>query len=134
MELAARMPERIKIRRGRLKHVLKEAVSDLLPRDILDRKKRGFGTPMGAWLKQELAPLVHELFSESAVKRRGLFRFGAIRDLIAAHAGNRIDGTDRLTALINLEIWARMYLDGRTHEDVADELRSMLPAKGSLTC
>src|SRR5207344_731571 len=47
VELAARMPQAIKIRGGRLKHAMKEAVSDLLPSDIIERKKRGFGTPMG---------------------------------------------------------------------------------------
>ncbi|MGH6928703.1 MAG: asparagine synthetase B family protein, partial [Dongiaceae bacterium] len=49
VELAAAMPEAIKVRGGRLKHVLKQALAPLLPEDILERKKRGFGTPMGAW-------------------------------------------------------------------------------------
>jgi asparagine synthase (glutamine-hydrolysing) len=65
VELAARMPEEVKIRGGRLKHVLKEAVSGLLPRDILERKKRGFGTPMGAWLKEDL--LLVRVVSDSVV-------------------------------------------------------------------
>src|SRR5258706_286443 len=101
-------------------------VAGMLPRDILERKKRGFGTPMGAWLKQDLAPLVRELLSERVVDRRGLFRYPAVRDLIAAHEANRLDGTDRLLALINLEIWSRMYLDRRTPEDVTAELKGML--------
>jgi len=126
VELAARMPEEVKIRGGRLKHAMKEAVSDLLPRDILERKKRGFGTPMGAWLKGELAPLVRGLLSDSVVKGRGLFHFPAVQELIAAHEANRIDGTDRLMTLINLEIWSRLYLDGRAPEDVTIELKAML--------
>ena len=52
------MPDGVKVRGGRLKHVMKEALTGVLPADILDRKKRGFGTPMGAWLKGELAPLL----------------------------------------------------------------------------
>jgi asparagine synthase (glutamine-hydrolysing) len=126
VELAARMPEDVKIRGGRLKHAMKEAVSDLLPRDILERKKRGFGTPMGAWLKEDLAPLVRGLLSETAVNGRGLFHFSVIRDLIAAHEANRIDGTERLLALMNLEIWSRMYLDGRAPDNVRTELKAML--------
>ncbi len=127
VELAARMPENVKIRGGRLKHALKEAVSDLLPRDILERKKRGFGTPMGAWLKSELAPLVRGLLSDSVVKDRGLFHFSAVQELIASHEANRIDGTDRLMTLLALEIWSRLYLDGRAPEDVTLELKGMLP-------
>ncbi|HVQ62818.1 MAG TPA: asparagine synthase (glutamine-hydrolyzing) [Burkholderiales bacterium] len=126
VELAASIPEEVKIRGGRLKHVLKEAVSGLLPRDILERKKRGFGTPMGAWLKQDLAPLVRGLLSESVVKSRGLFHFPAVRELIASHEANRVDGTDRLLALLNLEIWSRLYLDGHSAEDVTAELKAML--------
>ncbi|MBL8369724.1 MAG: asparagine synthase (glutamine-hydrolyzing), partial [Candidatus Accumulibacter sp.] len=55
VELAAAMPAAIKVRDGRLKHLLKASLADLLPDEILNRKKRGFGTPMGAWLKRELA-------------------------------------------------------------------------------
>jgi asparagine synthase (glutamine-hydrolysing) len=126
VELAARMPENVKIRGGRLKHAMKEAVSHLLPPDITERKKRGFGTPMGAWLKRELAPLVRKLLSETAVNERGLFRYPAVEHLMRSHEANRIDGTDRLLALLNLEIWARIYLDRRTPEDVTAELKEEL--------
>jgi len=128
VELAASMPEEVKIRGGRLKHVMKEAVSGLLPPDILERKKRGFGTPMGAWLKNDLAPLLRQLLSEAAVNARGLFHFSMVRDLINGHEANRIDGTDRLVGLMNLEIWSRIYLDGRSPQDVTDELKSTLMA------
>jgi len=115
------------VRGGRLKHIMKTALHGLLPDDILARKKRGFGTPMGAWLKGELAPLMRELLSEDSVAARGLFRYPVIAQLIAAHDANRVDGTDRLLALINLEIWARIYLDRRNAVDVAEELRATAP-------
>jgi asparagine synthase (glutamine-hydrolysing) len=126
VELAARMPEAIKIRGGRLKHVMKQAVSALLPREILERGKRGFGTPMGAWLKQDLAPLLRGLLSEPAIRRRGMLDSPSIQALVAAHEANRIDGTDRLLTLLNLEIWSRLYLDRRPPQDVADELKAMI--------
>ncbi len=125
VELAARMPQEVKIRGGRLKHALKAALQDVLPPDILERKKRGFGTPMGAWLKGELAPLLRELLSPASIEARGLFRPPEVAALIAAHGANRLDGTDRLLTLLNLEIWARMYLDGRAPADVADELKAV---------
>jgi asparagine synthase (glutamine-hydrolysing) len=127
VELAAGIPQGVKIRGGHLKHVLKGALQGVLPPDILERKKRGFGTPMGAWLKGDLAPLLEELLSESSVRARGLFHHGAIGQLVAAHRSRRIDGTDRLLALLNLEIWARIYLDQRTPADVADELKAATP-------
>ena len=126
IELAAAMPDAVKVRGGRLKHVLKQALAHLLPEDILERKKRGFGTPMGAWLRNELAPLRDSLLSEAAVQARGLFEPGSVRQLIADHEQNRVDGTDRILSLLNLEVWARIYLDGRSQEDVAAELKSTL--------
>lgn len=128
VELAASMPTAIKVRNGRLKHVMKAALADLLPADILERKKRGFGTPMGAWLKGELAPLLGRLLAPDVVASRGLFRQPMIAQLIADHRANRIDGTDALLALMNLEIWSRIYLDARDPADVAAELKDHVVA------
>lgn len=125
VELAAQVPASVKLRRGRLKHLMKEALRERLPENILNRTKRGFGTPMGAWLKTSLAALPRALLSRQAVEQRGLFRYGPVQDLIAAHEANRIDGTDRLLTLLNLEVWCRVFLDGRDPADVAAELKNL---------
>jgi asparagine synthase (glutamine-hydrolysing) len=123
VELAATMPASVKVRDAQLKSVMKQALAGVLPNEILHRPKRGFGTPMGAWLKRELAPLLRRLLAPETIERRGLFRQSAVQRLVADHEANRIDGTDALTALMNLEIWSRVMLDGRTPADVSDELR-----------
>ncbi len=124
VEMAAAMPASIKVRDGRLKHLLKSALADLLPADILDRKKRGFGTPMGAWLKRELAPVLRRLLAPEVLRARGLFHAPVIERLMADHEANRADLTDALLALMNLEIWSRIHLDRRSPDDVAAELKS----------
>ena len=126
VELAARMPEEVKVRDGRLKHAMKTALADVLPPDILNRKKRGFGTPMGAWLKTDLKPLLARMLDAPTVARRGLFDYAQVRSLVTDHEANRIDGTDQLLSLMNLEIWSRIYLDRRTPEDVTAELKETL--------
>jgi asparagine synthase (glutamine-hydrolysing) len=123
VELAARIPARIKVAGGELKAVLKQALADVLPREILYRSKRGFGAPMGAWIKGALAPLLASALSREAIERRGLLKYAPIAELIEAHRSNRIDGTDRLLALLNLEVWCRVYLDRRASGDVAEELK-----------
>ena len=128
VELAARIPHEIKIRGGHLKHVMKGAVSKLLPEDLLERRKRGFGTPMGAWLKGDLSPLVRDLLSAEAIRARGIFSADEVAKLTADHEANRLDGTDKLLALLNLEIWARIYLDRRTPDDVSRELKETVTA------
>jgi len=129
VELAASIPSSLKVRDGKLKHLLKAALGDLLPQDILHRAKRGFGTPMGAWLKRELAPMLRQLLSPEVVERRGLFRQPVIDRLVADHEANRIDGTDALIALMNLEIWSRVYLDNVDPAEVAADLKSHLAAQ-----
>ncbi len=128
VELAAAIPAEAKVRGGRLKHLMKAALADQLPPDILHRKKRGFGTPMGAWLKRELAPVLRGLLSPDVVRQRGLFNAQAVSALVADHEASRSDGTDALLSLLNLEVWSRIYLDGRSHGDVADELHRLAGA------
>ena len=123
VDLAARMPARLKINGRELKHVMKRALADVLPAEILYRRKRGFGAPIGAWLKRELRPLLRGVLAREAVERRGLFDWRAIDETIRLHESNRADHTDHLLALINLELWCRMYIDGERHEDVAESLR-----------
>ena len=126
VELAAQIPEQVKIRGGRLKHAMKAALADVLPPDILDRRKRGFGTPMGAWLKTDLKPLLARVLDQPTVEARGLFDYAQVRALVADHEANRVDGTDQLLSLLNLEIWSRIYLDRRAPEDVTAELKEAL--------
>jgi len=126
VDLTARMPEAIKVCRGRLKHVMRQALDGVLPREILERKKRGFGTPMGAWLKADLASLVRDVLSPASLSARGCFRPDAVARLISAHERSQTDGTDPLLTLLNFELWARIYLDQRSPADVADELRAAL--------
>ena len=125
VEMAATIPGELKVKGGRLKHLMKQALAPQLPDDILNRAKRGFGTPMGAWLKKELLAVVRELLSPAVVRQRGHFRPEAVSALLADHESNRSDGTDALLALLNLEVWSRVYIDGRAAADVADELKSL---------
>jgi asparagine synthase (glutamine-hydrolysing) len=125
VEMAAAIPGELKVKGGRLKHLMKMALHPDLPDDILHRAKRGFGTPMGAWLKNELLAVVRELLSPAVVRQRGLFRHEAVSALLADHEANRSDGTDALLALLNLEVWSRVYLDGREPGAVAEELKAL---------
>jgi asparagine synthase (glutamine-hydrolysing) len=122
VDLSLGMPSNLKIRGRELKYVLKKALRDLLPPEILHRKKRGFGAPVGAWLKAELAPLLKRILSSEQVRRRGVFRPEAVEKTIALHEASREDHTDHLLALMNFEIWCRIFLDGRSPDDVSEEL------------
>ncbi len=128
VEMAARMPGHLKVRGGELKHVMKKALAGVLPDGILHREKRGFGAPIGAWLRAELAPVLRDLLSRESVVRRGLLDPEVVERTIREHEQQRADRTDHLLGLVNLEIWCRLYLDGRDVPSVADELKESLAA------
>jgi len=112
IELASRMPSSLKVRGITMKYLLKKAVAPWLPREVIKRKKRGFGAPVGAWLRNELKPLTKALLSEDQVRRRGLLHWPAVQAILQSHDQQRCDNTDHIFALIALEVWCRIYLDG----------------------
>ncbi len=113
VELASRMPALLKVRGRTLKYLLKKAVAPWLPPEIINRKKRGFGAPVGGWLRKDLQPLIRDLLSEEQVRSRGLFHWPKIQEVLRAHNEQRSDYTDQVFALVTLEIWCRAYLDGQ---------------------
>ncbi len=122
VELAAKMPASIKVKGGELKSLLKKSLHGLLPDDILYRKKRGFGAPMGAWLRGQLLPLMQTVLSPASVAARGLFDPAAVQTVMREHLSQQADHTDHLQALLNLELWCRLYLDGHSVEQVKNDL------------
>jgi asparagine synthase (glutamine-hydrolysing) len=122
LDLSLRMPGELKIRGRELKHVMKQALAPLLPHEILHRAKRGFGAPIGAWFRHELSGLLQHTLSREVVDKRGLLEWDAVERTIELHQSGREDYTDHLLALVNLELWSRIYLDGRSWQDVAAEV------------
>ena len=122
VELAASMPASIKVRGGELKSLLKTSLQGLLPDEILYRKKRGFGAPMGAWLRGQLLPMMQKVLSPETVAARGLFSPTVVQRVMQEHLSQQADHTDHLQALLNLELWCRLYLDGHSVEQIKEEL------------
>jgi asparagine synthase (glutamine-hydrolysing) len=125
VELMARMPESVKMRGGELRHLMKRAVGDLLPPEIIARGKRGFGAPIGAWFRDELMPVTDALLSRSAVEKRGLLNWRAVERMLALHQSGREDCTDHIMTLLTLKIWCRLFIDKSSFSDVAEELASV---------
>jgi len=122
VELAASIPAAHKLPGGRLKGLLKDALQDVLPASVIDRRKRGFGAPVGAWFKSELAALRSNLLDRRTVEQRGFLDPDIVQRLCIDHDRNREDYTDLILVLMNLELWARIFLDGQSHTDVAGQL------------
>ncbi|HEV3484285.1 MAG TPA: asparagine synthase (glutamine-hydrolyzing), partial [Vicinamibacterales bacterium] len=111
IDFAALLPSTMKIHNGRRKHVLKEAVRDLLPDSILNRKKQGFGVPIGVWFRGGLAGIFADVLGSQRARERGYFESAFIDRLVREHLSGTRDHTLRLWQLVVLELWHRAYLD-----------------------
>ena len=109
VELASSLPMRLKLRGFTTKYVLKRALSGVLPREILERPKKGFGVPLGRWFRAELAPLLQDACAPDVIRRAGLFRPEAVERLLAEHAAERRDHRKKLYTLLAFQLWASRY-------------------------
>ena len=106
----ATIPFNLKLKGAATKHILKEAARGLLPDAIIERKKHGFGLPLGAWLRRDMAPVRDILLSRRA-RERGLLRMAVVERLISEHEAGRRDHNRQLWALLTLEEWQRQFVD-----------------------
>lgn len=110
VEHAATIPFNLKLRGARSKFILKEAARGLLPDAIIDRRKHGFGIPLGAWLRRDMTPVRDILLSQRA-RERGLWRGAVVERLIEDHESGKRDNNRQLWALLTLEEWHRQFID-----------------------
>ena len=100
--------------RGRQgKWVFTEAMRGILPNQILNRPKTGFGAPLRSWLHGPLRMLLNDTLSHAALHRRVLFDPVAVQQLIAEDAAGRVDGSYALFALVCMELWCQQFIDQR---------------------
>jgi asparagine synthase (glutamine-hydrolysing) len=110
MEFAARLPVNFKLRGTCLKYLLKKVARPLLPAGLLDRRKMGFGVPVGDWLRCQLRPLLDDLLLSPEARSRGYFQPDSVRRLVREHTGGTHNHGARLWALLWLELWHREFL------------------------
>ena len=109
VELAASLPPDLKLRGFTTKYILKRALAGLVPREILHRKKKGFGIPVARWFRGELRELLHDACSPDIIRRGGLFRPEAVLRLMVEHAEGRRDHRKKLYTLLAYQLWASRY-------------------------
>jgi asparagine synthase (glutamine-hydrolysing) len=118
VEQVLRIPGHVKLAGWTTKAVLRAALRDLIPREILGRRKMGFPVPVGRWLRGPSWPFVEELVLGPRARARGLFQAGVVRRLADEQRAGVADHGDRLWLLMNLEIWQRVFIDGEDPSSV----------------
>ena len=107
VEFGLRLPPALRARGLSLKRVLKAAVSDLLPPEILGRRKRGFGVPLDRWFRTDLRSYTEGMLCAAGARARHHLRPGGVDSLVAAHMSGRLDAGNALWTLLTLEVFLR---------------------------
>jgi asparagine synthase (glutamine-hydrolysing) len=114
VELTGSLPAHFKVRGFEKRHIFKRAFRNLLPAEILAKRKHGFGVPTSTWMKTHpgFRALVRDTLLSSAAKSRGYFRAGVIEDLLARHdAEASAYYGDLLWRILMLELWQLRHAD-----------------------
>ena len=111
IEFAASLPERLKLRRLTTKYLLKKVLRRLLPAENLDRRKMGFGVPIGHWFRGKMQPFLREVVLSDKALRRGLFKPEVVKQLVEQHTRSERDYSHQLWTLLMLELWFLRFID-----------------------
>jgi asparagine synthase (glutamine-hydrolysing) len=114
MEFAARLPSNFKLRTGESKYLLKKAFADLLPPENVQRRKMGFGVPVGRWFRTSLHSLMCDTLLSNRALQRGLVQPKKMRKFVDDHVEGRADHGMALWAFLMLELWQEQVLESRT--------------------
>lgn len=111
VELAFRVPDKYKIRRGETKAILKHAAAKRIPHDCVYRPKQGFSIPIKNWLGTQFRPLLEEATRKSKIEGDGIFSFNAVEKLKNDHLNCRANNSHILWSLIVFDRWKSMWLE-----------------------
>ena len=110
VEWGVSLPRKYKIKRFETKHILKDVARSLVPAELIDRPKMGFGIPRAEWLRTGMKEMVVDTLTDTTAKQRGWFNSSEVNKVIDSH----MTGSDKdnlLWPMLMLELWARTWLD-----------------------
>lgn len=105
VEFLVNLPLSFKLHGFTTKHLLKRLMENKLPRDIVYRKKKGFGIPLAEWLSNELKPMALDLLSEERLNQQGLFNVAYTKTLLDDHFSARRDNRKPIWTLLIFQMW-----------------------------
>jgi asparagine synthase (glutamine-hydrolysing) len=111
IEFVTRIPASLKMNGLETKYLFKRAVADLVPAEILNRPKQGFGVPIQHWINQQLRERIRDTLNDPLTLQRGYVSRSHVEQLLDEHERGRRDHAMGLWSLLMLELWHRQYVD-----------------------
>jgi asparagine synthase (glutamine-hydrolysing) len=110
VEWGVSLPDKFKIKGFETKHILKDVARSLVPADLIDRPKMGFGIPRAEWLRTGMKEMVIDSLTDNTASQRGWFNPIEVKKTIDIHMSGE-DKDNQLWPMLMLELWARTWLD-----------------------
>lgn len=111
VDVAHRLSDRQLVRNGQTKVALREAFKGIVPKEILERPKVGFGVPLREWLTGPLEPWIQEQLAPTTLERRGIFNPQAVDNLLSANRRGTVDASYPLLSIALIERWMQLFVD-----------------------
>jgi len=111
VEVCANIPFSTKLRGFELKSLFKKIIKDLLPQEVVNKKKQGFMVPLADWLRLDLKNLVKECLNKQTIEKRGYFNYSYVNELLNRHLQGKAVYTHQIWSLVVFELWCKTYLD-----------------------
>ncbi len=111
VDFVTSLPSSYRLHGSRSKHIFKEVAVEWIPRGIVNRRKRGFDSPIGEWIKGDLRGFVDTFLSREHIGRSGLLDPDRVTALLEDHLSGRRNYALQLWSIIAIEAWYRMYIE-----------------------
>jgi asparagine synthase (glutamine-hydrolysing) len=111
IEFAASLPEELKLKGSETKSLLKRVAARVVPREVLYRRKMGFGVPVGKWMRGAMQPFVRETLLGAKSLGRGFFNSSTVERIVDQHSSGQKDHNQQLWTLLMLELWFQHFID-----------------------
>lgn len=111
IEYVAQLPDGFKYHKGIKKFLLKEIVHDLVPKELMDRPKKGFAIPIAKWMLNDVSFLLDEYLKESDIRHQGLFNWEAMDQIIKAFRAGKLEYTNKVWYLLVFQMWYKQWMN-----------------------
>jgi asparagine synthase (glutamine-hydrolysing) len=126
VEFALSLPRNMKYRDGETKYILKRALRGIIPERVINRKKEGFGAPINEWMLDRFGGFVERTLMNSSLRRRELFDYDFIAQLLKEHRRGRVNYSFFLWSLLNLSLWYEQWIENRVSSEPEVEREALI--------
>lgn len=117
VKMSTKLPPNLKLRNLETKHVLRKIAGKHLPSNIVNRSKTGFGAPVRKWINHDLAEMLEERLSESALNKFQIFNYPAVQQLIADNKKGRVDGSYTILTMMAIQSWMEQFYNNDSRQN-----------------